>query len=379
MRSVNRRRYLTGTVSLGTLLLAGCVGGDDDGSDGDDGETGDTNGGGSDDGEGTEDGSDDGEDTEDGSESGDYDKQIQAGWAEEGGAGFTLGQVVATLLDQNSDFGMDVGATSGAANMRRLDQNDYDIGYTNSHVYSLAYDRKDPFDDPPIEQDIWQIFGVFDVEYFFIARSDANVETIADFAGKDVTIYTPAASMHLAARDGLENVGVYGEMNERQYSVSNVPRPFESGEVDVAMAYNVIGDITPSWVQELTPQLDDDEFNFVKMTDEEAEMMGTGGNTMIKHTPSGYYSETDPPEIWASRIGYNQHAPTNFPDDLMYDFLEELHGLSDEAQEENPLAARLGTQEGFELLLSNYPIHPGAAEFYRDQGWWSDDWTEGTR
>jgi TRAP transporter TAXI family solute receptor len=356
MPTVDRRHYLRGTASLGALLVAGCVGSDDDDSGGE---------------------SNDGEDG--GSGSGDYDQEIQAGWAEEGGAGFTLGQVVSTLLHEHSDFGMDVGATSGAANMRRLDQNDYDIGYTNSHVYSLAYDRKSPFDDPQIEQDIWQIFGVFDVEYFFIARSDANVETLADFAGKNVTIYTPSASMHLAARDGLENVGVYEEMNERQYSVSNVPRPFESGEVDVAMAYNVIGDITPSWVQELTPQLDDDEFNFVQMTDEEAEQMGTGGNTMIKHTPSGYYSETDHPEIWASRIGYNQHAPPDFPDELMYNFLEELHRLSDEAQEENALAARLGTQEGFELLLNDYPIHPGAADFYRDQGWWSDDWTEGSR
>lgn len=356
MSSISRRHYLSGTASVGSLLIAGCLGGDDDTDDADGSDTDD-----------------------DGFEFGDYDEQISAGWAEEGGAGYTLGQIVATQLHEHSEFGMDVGATSGGANMRHLDEGDYDLGYTNAHVYTLAYDRKNPYDNPEIEQDIWQAFGIFDVTCFFIAREDSGVETLSDFEDANVTIYTPAASMHLAARDGLENVGVYEDMNERQYPVNDVPRPFETGEVDVAMAYNVVEEITPGWVQELTPQLDDDEFKFVQMTDEEADLMGVGGNTMVKHTPSGYYEDDGEPEIWAFRLGYNQHALPDFPDDLMYDFLQDLHDLSENFHEDSPLAARLGTQEGFELLLKDYPIHPGAAEFYQDQGWWNDEWTEGSR
>lgn len=357
---INRRKFIQTASASGIALgLAGCTSTDNEGTPeggGEEGGNGNGNGGGN------------GGST-----------RLITGWSEEGSSGFTVGNVLAKIMSQyNEDINIDVRSTGSAENLRLLSRGELNFGYTNAHLYDLAMRDQPPYKKKPLETKPLQAFGIFGAQMFYLARANSDVETISDFAGKRVSIFTPSVSMYAAAQHGLQEAGVYSKMDERQISISDIPQAFSNGRIDVTLAYNAAQTLTPSWVQDMVSRMKDDEFNFVKPTKSEAEAMTVGGVNINEAKPPSVYENQEAPTIRRLSLSYSQHCRPDVSEDDVYGFIKTIHEHRDQAAQESALLKPFGTQSTFfDPIVKEHPVHPGAVKYFKEQGWWSDEYQSG--
>lgn len=318
-----------------------------------------------------------------GEENEENDEAIPTGWSETGSAGYATGQIVATVLDQESDISIDARGTGSAENMRLMDTGELAMGYSNAYLYDLVMRDAEQFEDNPIENKPVQAFGAMAANMFFIAHSEFEMETISDIAGHRATIYQPSVSMYPAVAEGFGNMGLLDKFDERQMGTGDIADAFVNQEVDATLAYNVAGDAVPSWLEEIVSRMDDDELDVLVPTSEEIEAM-TGVNGVSageSARPPELYDDREAPEVTRFNLMYGTYATADedvLDQQTMYNILSTLHENREQIREEASILKQFGTEPNMfsDFVIPEYPVHPGAVEFYEEQGWWSNEYTE---
>lgn len=371
----SRREFIkyAGAAS-GLAALAGCTGNPDGESDG---GSGDSSDGGSGDSNGDSGGSSGG--SSDGDSGGS--QKIVTGWAGEGSAGYSVGTSLAGVIEQNSDsISIDVRATQTAENPRLLAQGELDMIYTSSLVHHHVMSEQGAYSERVVDPKPLQMYGLFPVEYFFIARSGTEIESFGDLSGKRVTIYNPSTSAWLVGKSALEAVGVYSGIDQRRMEISAVPDEFTSGNLDAIMVYTVSQNIVPGWIQELVSRMNDDEYQIVLPTDSELEKLQSApGIIQRSYKPSGIYSNSEPPEVPLFGQLLCMYAHPELDNEVVQEFMRVTQENSDTLGEQTAFLNGWG-EKGLLLdqMAEEYPFHPGAADFFEEIGWWDEDvYTEG--
>lgn len=374
-----RRQLLQALATAGALGVAGCFGDGDVEEDPLEDDGGDDGSSSSDDGSGS---SDDGSGG-DGNEDAQY--QMDVGTSAGGTMDVGLGveQAVAEVSDILNYSTVESPGYIGTA--YRMNEDAFDAGFVDVNTMNKARTQTDMFEENPVDQLPWYGFFAFPYSIYIMARDGTGIETFDDLAGANVYPAEPGYTTRATSLDVWSQeptADVYEEMNIIDMDVADAPGAMEEERIDAAIAYGTKGIGNTGWVVEYDARVD---VHYVQHTDALIESI-----EMFPGASLGRFDE-NPAEafVWDQDIGTDEIVTWNFSPTISFhpetedEAVYELCRIAGEENDAIREAEQRFTPESPEDLVSapleNYPYHPGAAQYYKDQGVWNDDWVIGDR
>ncbi|WP_424019209.1 TAXI family TRAP transporter solute-binding subunit [Halorientalis pallida] len=288
-------------------------------------------------------------------------------------AAYTMSTVIANVVNQNNDtVSVQAQPSEGTnANIGRLSQDQSDIAYIQNWTASKIANGEKPFknlDFTPV-----QTFHLYDLAWFMCSANDGWT-SVEDIGQGDRISPTPSGSgtaemleyaLSFATED-YERISIgYGEQGSAM----------SEGRLDAGAGTFVNLAVEPSWLQQMKSTVDLRLLQFPSNVVSE-----------LEQDPSIIMSEVDttqfegygyaPDTLNTPALAYNFVTRDDFDYDTLYTFLETLWANRDGLGEQNALLGRM--EEGEFWIENGYttlPFHPAAADFYKEQGIWNDEYT----
>lgn len=264
----------------------------------------------------------------------------------------------------------------------RMDEGQIDGGIVDTNTMSKAMNGEGDFGDEPVDTLPWQGFLAFPYSIYLVAREDTDIETFDDLAGARVYPAEPGFSTRATTLDvwSMPQVeDVYEEMDIVDADVDDAPGQMEEGEIDAAIAYGTPGIGHTGFVVEYDARTD---VRYVEHTDDLVEAIEEYEGAGM----SEYDDVVDDFE-WQQDIGADEVVAWDLevtftfshdaPTDQVYELTQIANEHGDTARDAEPRFVPENTDDLTSAAIDDYPWHPGAAEYYQDEGAWNDDWVIG--
>ncbi len=371
-----RRRFLQAAVGASAVGVAGCIGGDDVDPDEEDPLDEDDDAVDADD-------EDDEPEPDDDEPDEDAEYHVDSGTSAGGtmDVGLAFEAAVAEVSDTVSYSTIESPGYVGTT--YRMAEGAVDAGFIDTNTMNKAINNMDMFEEDPVDIVPFQGFLAFPYGIYVMALDDTGIETFDDLAGANVYPAEPGYSTRATTLEVWEQeptADVFEEMNIVDMDVADAPGAMEEGQIDAAIAYGTPGVGNTGWVVEYDARVD---VHYVEHTDalvESIEQFPGAGLTIYDDDPGetfGWDQDIEADEIvtWDLNTTLAFHPET--PEGAVYELTRVAAEHGDTVRD----SERRFTPEGAEDLvvggLEDYPWHPGAAEYYEEEGVWEDDWVVG--
>lgn len=276
------------------------------------------------------------------------------------GTYYALGGHICTLLTNMID-NIDVGASVGngsASNIRELDSGDADLAFSQLDVAVYAWNGIESFDG---EQT--QSFGIIGVLYPEAVQAafcdDTGIETIADFAGRRISIGAAGSGVYQSVMDFLSYSNMTMDDIQPQYlSFSESSDALKNGTIDAAF---ITAGLPNPAIQDLATARN---IELLSLDDATIAALCADKPYAPYTIAAGTY---DGQEKDAKTVAINSVllASAEMDEELVYQITKVLY---ENASEINHVAASFIKLDN---ALSGVPaemIHPGALRYYTEMG-----------
>lgn len=298
-----------------------------------------------------------------------------------GGTTEQMTQALQRVVDEQSDSARLVtqGTSGDPENIRLFNNGEVD-GYTgnNSSIIAAKNDEP-PFEENPIDQLAGQGFLLHTFHFHWVAVDGSGIETTDDLAGRNVWPLAPDWGIRQLAEEVHKNAGMWENIADGVISIDagDVAGAIDEGRVEAFIGYGANFSGLPSWLQEVDARAD---LHALEVADTLVEgIEDTSGLTPKEVDVYGYSQDIgmdtltvwdEPGQLWFG---------DNVSEDAAYAIAEVSH---EQIQEIKDGQDSYPDHSDIDLMtsgyMSNHPVHPGVAQFLRDNDAWNDDWTEGT-
>ena len=279
----------------------------------------------------------------------------------ESGTYYAFGSVLAQYVTTNADD-IDITAVSSGgsqANIEALDGDFAQLGFSQSDVMSYAYAGSRTFAEIGAIDSISTVAALY-MEQVQIVTMDANIKTVADLKGKNVSIGALGSGTYFNAIDVL---GVYGltedDINPVYQSFADSAESLKDHKIDAA--FIVAGAPTTA----ITDLSTSGSVYLVSIEDDKAD-------ELIALSP--YYSKYVVP---ADTYGLPEDASTvaiaavvlansEVSDDDVYKFVSTVFENLDAISEQHGKGAELSLE--FASSVTDVPYNAGAAKYFAEKG-----------
>lgn len=309
---------------------------------------------------------------------------LTMGGSPQGSIVFTTGQGLQRMTQEHSDnVSVTVQTTGGdAASFRLYDEGEVDFTAGSNMLLMGAHEGDPPFDDEPVDDVPYQGFQLTSIHGYMMAREGSGIETYDDLRGKNVWPLRPGFSTQQPLKKVLEGFGIWDEMNIVEMSQDDVPGALQEEDIDAIGAYGAGFNQLAGWLKQVDARND---LHVITMSESQKE-------TIREYNVPDY--EEIEPYGWDQDIGMEERGMSklpsyvmrlqlvfgsNIPKDIMYELTDLARQNYEMIQESAPSFASFDDVSAMAApILSQYPVHPGVAEVFKEQGIWDDSWTEGT-
>ncbi|WP_254838437.1 TAXI family TRAP transporter solute-binding subunit [Natronomonas marina] len=370
--SSNRRQWLKALAAAGSAAslsaLAGCSS-EDPGSP-DDGN-GNGNGNGNDDGNGNgDDGSTD-------------QMTVTISSTSEGTMGFTALNGYAQIMnDVGSRLQLRVEPASGnIESARLLARGDMPLATgTNGTIWSAANaeDMEGDFGSNPLPENRrpQQVLPWAELNFYFATTEDTGITDMSQESLEGKTIATGpvgatgtwTAPLKVAGID-LDSVELVSE------EFGQTPTALREGRVDVIPAYTVSRATVPGWLQELTG---DDSITIPTFTDEQLDALSGAYYSNVELAASDtWQADVGMDQIPTATTGYQTISTRHTSPEITYEYVKTLFDNQQRVQDFHAGLALFAPEFAVNNLVSSVPVHPGAVQYFEEEGVWDDSLTVG--
>ena len=152
----------------------------------------------------------------------------------EAGTYYAYGGVLATYINENTDLDITVVSSGGSqANIDLLDLGDAQLATVQNDVAKYAYYGEHDFEGAPVTS--FTALAALYTEAVQIVTVDPEIKTVADLAGKTVSIGAPGSGVYYNAVEILE---VYGltedDINVQRQDFAGSTEELKDGRIDAA-------------------------------------------------------------------------------------------------------------------------------------------------
>lgn len=273
------------------------------------------------------------------------------------GTYYGYGSVLAQAVSNETGTKVTAVVSNGSQdNIEQMDMNTAQLGFVQSDVMSYAYDGTNLFEGMPITG--FSTVAALYMEQVQIVTVDPAIKTVADLAGKRVSIGSSGSGVYYNALDVL---GAYGltedDITPTYQSFGDSVDALTDGKIDAAF---VVAGAPTVAVTTLATSKD------VYLVSLDAEHIAA-----LKET-SPYYSEyTIGKDVYGTEedcttvaVGAVVIARDDVSKDDVYNFVSTIFEKSGSLAHDK--AKDLDLE--FATSITNIPYHPGAAEYFAEKG-----------
>ncbi|MBR2925823.1 MAG: TAXI family TRAP transporter solute-binding subunit [Clostridia bacterium] len=274
------------------------------------------------------------------------------------GTYYPLGGDLANLFNTViPDMNASAQATGGSAdNLRLIDGEEAELGTVQNDVSYFAYTGTDSFEGEQITS--FSVISALYAEYVqIVVRADSDIQSIADFKGKSISIGAAGSGVYTNALHVLEAAGLTLDDIDAQYlSFSESADGLKNKQIDAAF---VCAGIPNAAVTELSSTVG---VRLISLSDEEVASLiaahPTYTNLKLPADTYGLSEDANCIAITALLVCSN-----NLDEQLVYDMTKamfEQEGILTHAK-----AAEITLENAFNGV-GELPLHPGAARYYAE-------------
>lgn len=279
----------------------------------------------------------------------------------EAGTYYGFGSVLAQKVSEVTSTNVTAIVSGGSkANIDALDMGDAQLGFSQSDVLAYAYAGTRTFEEYGEPVTSFSIVAPLYMEQVQIVTLNPEIKTLADLAGKAVSIGAPGSGVYFNAIDLL---GAYGltedDIKPTYQSFGDSVEALQDGQIDAAF---VVAGAPTTAVTSLSAT---NQVYLVSLDDEHIDALLEG---------SPYYSKAVisadtyglPEDAVTVAIGAVVIASNDVADVDVYNFLcgvfENLEDLAKVHDKANELSLE------FASSLEGVPYHSGAVQYFADKG-----------
>ena len=283
----------------------------------------------------------------------------------ETGTYYAFGGVIAQDVSANTATNVTAISSDGSkANVLLLQSGDAQLGFCQSDVMAYAYNGTSTFADTGAYTGFSTVANLY-MEQVQIVTCDPSIKTVADLAGKKVSVGAAGSGVYFNAVDILSAYGL-GELNDKgeftqiianYQSFGDSADSLTDGTIDAAF---IVAGAPTNAISSLATTKD---VYLVSLDDAHIDTLLAASPYYSKTTiPADTYPGT--PEATTVAVGAVVIARDDVSEDDIYNFVSDIY--------EN--AANLSHGKASELDLTfaasvtAVPYHPGAAKYFAEKG-----------
>ncbi|QSB15654.1 TAXI family TRAP transporter solute-binding subunit [Natronosporangium hydrolyticum] len=280
-----------------------------------------------------------------------------------GGTYYPLGGGMASIWSEGID-GLTVSVqASGASveNLRLLQAGEVELIMAVNGVAINAMNGEGDFAGE--DHDFMAIGNVYAEVTQIVARADAEIETIADLAGKRVQIGPAGSGTEVSARQILDYHGIDADsdIDSFQDSFGDAADQLRDGTVDAA--FGILALPAASIIDVATGT----DLVMVDLEGEPLEqMLADDASLSAVEVPEGTYPGQDDAATWVTNWATLYVAP-GLDEDQVYELVSLMYEGMDPDTVGHAVADEIQLDTAIDGL-GGVPLHPGAERYYEEQG-----------
>ena len=295
-------------------------------------------------------------------------KEFRIGSANLGSTGYIQWEGASFVVNKHSkDLNVSSLSTAGTTeNVILLEQKKIELANLTSLEVFAASEGQSPFKN---KVDIWQVFSWTMWCQPMVALADSNLKTYRDLANHNVSVIKKGSGANSMYRLILEEYGIYKDIKKHYLSWNDSVDALLDGMIDATAASYPGGKPVPVLLN-LAAR------NPYKVLELDLEVMkrvtqrnkGVVVNMLPKEAYEGLTQDVPAP-------GFTGIAGSSseVDDDTIYSFCKTLFEHVDELHEISDASHQTTLENATRWLLPDYPVHPGAARYFKEKGVWRDD------
>ena len=277
------------------------------------------------------------------------------------GTYYGYGGVLGQYIKNNAGINVTVVSTDGSkANIQGIDAGNYQLGTVQSDVMAYAWQGISSFQEEGKIQSFRTVAGLYK-EAVQLVTMDPEIKSVADLAGKSVSIGAPGSGVYFNAMDVLTAAGLTeADINPQYQSFGDSTDALKDGKIDAA--FIVAGPPTPAITELCTTN---DAYLVPIDGDIAAKLMADCPFYTEYVIPAGTYNgQTE--DVKTVNIMATLIVSADAAEEDVYKLTAAIFDNIDAITAEHAKGAELNIQDA--ASIEGVPYHAGAAKYFAEKG-----------
>ena len=280
------------------------------------------------------------------------------------GTYYAYGMAMGTILAEKTGIKVDAISTGASkANIQSIQLGEVDMAVVQNDVMYYAYTGTDLFTGEQT-QDFSAMAVLYPELCQIIASEESGIKTVADLAGKRVSVGDAGSGVEFNAKQILEAYGI--DMNEdiQKQNLGFGPSAdaLKDGKID---AFFCVAGIPTTAITDLAMSknitvvaVEDDKF---------AELSEKYGFYTQQNVPAGTYAGMEE-DVKTVAVMATYIVDNDLPEKAVYDLTKAMFENKDAIAAAHVKGAELNAETAIDGIPAEVPLHPGAAKYYKEIG-----------
>ncbi len=277
------------------------------------------------------------------------------------GTYYAFGGVLAQYIKNYAGIDVTVVSTDGSkANIESIDAGDYQLAAVQSDVMAYAWAGTRSFEDSGAIDSFRVVAGLY-AEAVQLVTMDPRIQSVADLAGKSVSIGAPGSGVYFNAVDVLAAAGLtVDDINAQYQSFADSTDALKDGKIDAA--FIVAGAPTAA----ITELCTTNDAYLVPIDGEIADTLLASSPYYTAYTiPAGTYSgQTE--DVTTVTVKATLIVSADASEEDVYNLTKAIFDNIEAIAAENGKGAELSIENATTGMAA--PFHAGAAKYFTEQG-----------
>ena len=280
------------------------------------------------------------------------------------GTYYAYGMAMGPILAEKTNIKFDVQSTGASkANIQLIQVDEADMAVVQNDVMYYAYTGTDLFTGEQT-QDFAAMAVLYPELCQIIATKESGITTVADLAGKRVSVGDAGSGVEFNAKQILEAYGIdmNADIEKQNLGFGPSADALKDGKID---AFFCVAGIPTTAITDLAMSTD---ITVVAVEDEKFEELASkyGFYTQQTVPASTYAGMTEDVKTVAVMATYI--VDNDLPEEAVYNITKAMFENKDAIAAAHVKGAELNAATAIEGIPAEVPLHPGAAKYYKEIG-----------
>ena len=278
-----------------------------------------------------------------------------------GGTYYQFGAILGQYIENKAGVGCVAVSTDGSkANIQGIASGDYQMATVQSDVMAYAWKGTNTFEKEG-KVDSFRVLGGLYAEAVQLITMDPEIKTVADLAGKPVSIGAPGSGVYFNAIDVLKAAGLTEQDISAQYqSFNDSVESLKDGKIKAA--FIVAGAPTPAVVELMTTT---DAYLVPIDGDVATAVMANCPYYTAYTIPAGTYEGQDE-DVATITVKATMIVSADLDEDTVYNLTKAIFDNIEAIKGEHAKGAELSLENATSGMTA--PFHKGAARYFQEKG-----------